>query len=145
MTIKPEDIPLAAIEAFHEAHPLACTEVYDWTDAMVERVKRGIAAAMNAMPSTAPVCVRCGDGITAHDPGTCGNCHAVDEMPGSPPVVPVAWATTYECPPTTTIRRLFNMSPRQRDYIMAHAKKVVELLPGRVLKDDPPTVGRNLK
>lgn len=50
MTIKPEDIPLAAIEAFHEAHPLACTEVYDWTDTMVERVKCGIAAAMNAMP-----------------------------------------------------------------------------------------------
>jgi hypothetical protein len=57
-------------------------------------------------------------------------------------LAPVAWMTTYECPPTTTLRTLFNMSPRQHDYIMQHAKKVVELLPGRVLKDKPLTVTR---
>ena len=58
---------------------------------------------------------------------------------------PVAWMTTYECPPSTTVRLLLNTSPRQREYMMQHARKVVELMPGRVLKDEPPTVTRYSK
>ena len=55
---------------------------------------------------------------------------------------PVAWMTTYECPPSTTVRLLAEMNPRQIAYVLAAAKKIVELVPLRTLKDEPPTVTR---
>ncbi|MFM0608741.1 hypothetical protein PQR05_29845 [Paraburkholderia sediminicola] len=55
---------------------------------------------------------------------------------------PVAWVTTYECPPKTTVRLLVDMSERQRAYVMRYAKTVVALVPIATLKDDPPTVTR---
>lgn len=45
----PEDIPLAAIEAFHEVTPIAPTQVYDWSDKMIEGVRNALAAAFNVM------------------------------------------------------------------------------------------------
>ncbi|MFM0432333.1 hypothetical protein PQQ75_25205 [Paraburkholderia aspalathi] len=45
----PEDIPLAAIAAFHEVNPLAPTPVYDWSDKMVENARHALAAAFNVM------------------------------------------------------------------------------------------------
>jgi len=55
---------------------------------------------------------------------------------------PVAWLTTYECPPSQTVRILADMKLTQREYVMEHAKKIVELVPARTLKDEPPTVTR---
>jgi hypothetical protein len=62
-------------------------------------------------------------------PGQCqdeGKCHhpAVPAANGS---VPVAWMTTYECPPTTTVRLLADMSERQHKYVRQHAKSIVPL------------------
>lgn len=34
--------------------------------------------------SAQPMCVKCGDGIMAHDPGTCGNCHAMGDEASAP-------------------------------------------------------------
>jgi hypothetical protein len=55
---------------------------------------------------------------------------------------PVAWATTYEVPATTTVRVLADMNERQRAYVLEHAQKVVELVPGKTLKDRPTTTTR---
>ncbi|MFM0608740.1 hypothetical protein PQR05_29840 [Paraburkholderia sediminicola] len=47
-TVRPVDIPVTAIEAFHEVHELECTQPYDWTDGMLAKVRTALAAAMNA-------------------------------------------------------------------------------------------------
>jgi hypothetical protein len=49
MTTKPEDIPLAAIAAFHEVNPLAMNEPYDWPDSTLARVRNALSAAVNVM------------------------------------------------------------------------------------------------
>jgi len=44
-------------------------------------------AAREVRPT--PFCVDCGDGITAHDPGVCGNCYAMKyEVPALTPKAP---------------------------------------------------------
>ncbi|MDH6147309.1 Lar family restriction alleviation protein [Paraburkholderia sp. WSM4179] len=57
---------------------------------------------------------------------------------GAALAAPVAWMTTYEVPPKTTVRLLADMNERQRNYVMKHAMKVVALMPGETLKDRPP-------
>jgi hypothetical protein len=64
----------------------------------------------------------------------------LNSAPDAATEAPVAWATTYECPPKTTVRLLADMSERQRAYVMQHAKTVIALVPIATLKDDPPTV-----
>lgn len=44
-----EDIPLEAIEAFHEVNPLAMNEPYDWPDSTLARVRDALSAAVNVM------------------------------------------------------------------------------------------------
>jgi hypothetical protein len=54
-----------------------------------------------------------------------------------PDIAPLAWATTYECPPITTARIVADMNERQREYVVRHAARIVELVPGRVIKGAP--------
>jgi hypothetical protein len=64
--------------------------------------------------------------------------HAPDDATASDAEspAPVAWATTYGLPATTTVRMLADMNPRQREYVMRYAQKVVALAPVAVLKDE---------
>lgn len=48
-SVRPEDIPLEAIEAFHEVNPLAMNEPYDWPDSTLARVRDALSAAVNVM------------------------------------------------------------------------------------------------
>ncbi|MFM0163890.1 hypothetical protein PQR39_26185 [Paraburkholderia sediminicola] len=48
-TIRPDDIPLIAIAAFHEVNPLAMNEPYDWPDSTLARVRNALSAAVNVV------------------------------------------------------------------------------------------------
>lgn len=52
--IKPDDVTMAALDAFNEVHPLSSLMPYDWPDHMLATAKQAIAAAMNAMLSHDP-------------------------------------------------------------------------------------------
>ncbi|WP_116116770.1 hypothetical protein [Paraburkholderia sp. BL6669N2] len=61
------------VEAYAKAVGFAPANMPYWIHAFADN----LLAAAGAQAPEQPCCQACGDGITAHDPGVCGNCFAM--------------------------------------------------------------------